>query len=168
MTRSIESIINQTDKDWKAIVLFDGVPPIDFNDERIWSIKVHKTGTIGKNHGNAGLVRNIGIDLAITDWVGFLDDDDTITENYVRTLKAYANTGMDLVVFRMDLNDRIVPALNNNGIVLNDVGISFAYRKALDHKFINSDAEDFIFLDGLIKKTNKWIVSNEVTYLVRR
>ena len=71
---TICSLINQTNSNWKAIIIFDGInPTIWTNDNRITMIKCTK---LGKNKNSAGLVRNYGILLAKTEWIAFVDDDD--------------------------------------------------------------------------------------------
>ena len=59
---------------------------ITFNDERISTTKINKFGVVGVVHGQSGLVRNKGIEMVDTEWIGFLDDDDTIHPDYVKTL----------------------------------------------------------------------------------
>jgi glycosyltransferase involved in cell wall biosynthesis len=168
LDKAVNSLINQTNKNWKCIILFDGIEGRNFKDDRITSIKIDKTGKFGKNHGNAGLVRNKGIELAKTDWIAFLDDDDTLNENYVDWLYSYINKGYEMVLFRMKtVKDRIIPAIENNEIVLHDAGISFAYKKSLNCKFINSDGEDYHFLNEIRKKTKNYVIAKEVAYYVR-
>lgn len=166
---SVNSLLKQKNPNWKCIILFDGTEKIEFNDNRIITLKIEKKGTFGKNHGNAGLVRNIGIDMANTEWIAFLDDDDTINENYVDWLMKYASKDYELVIFRMIMpNGRIIPAPKKNKIELNDVGISFAYKKKIECRFINSDGEDFHFLNLLKDKVKKYIIAEEVAYNVRK
>lgn len=160
--RAIDSLIAQTDGDWKCIVIFDGVEEVDFDDKRILSIEIPKLGKFG-NNGNAGLVRNVGIEMVETEWIGFLDDDDQLDKDYVKTLKKYAD--FDLVIFKMLMpNGKVIPS--GDQIKINDVGISFAYRSKFKQKFINSDAEDFYFVNELKDKAN-FVITKEIGYKVR-
>ncbi len=84
--RTVDSLLNQTNSNWKAIILYDGVDGTEFNNEKIKTIRLPKKGLMGPNNGQSGLVRNEGIKIADTEWIGFLDDDDTIHPNYVQTL----------------------------------------------------------------------------------
>lgn len=86
LQRTIDSLLNQTSPNWRAIVVFDGVDGITFEDERIIVLRINKTGLEGPKNGQSGLVRNEGIKLVKTDWIGFLDDDDSLDKNYVKTL----------------------------------------------------------------------------------
>jgi len=167
LQRSIDSLLNQTNPHWNAVIVFDGVEPIKFDDSRIKTIQIEKTGEMGAN-GHSGLVRNHGIKLADTEWVAFLDDDDSLTENYVEDLLTNPdNQNKDFVVYRMKYeNGKVLPV--NNILCLGNVGISFAYKNKMDVLFrSNKDGEDYEFLLSLIEKTRNYTVSNKITYNVR-
>ena len=96
---TIQSLLNQTNPKWECFILYDGVEGKNFDDPRIKIFNLNKLGKKGERHGNAGLVRNEGIKMCKTEWIGFLDDDDTIHEDYVKTLfEKY--TSYDFVVWR--------------------------------------------------------------------
>ena len=171
LQESLNSIINQTNKNWKAIVVFDGIEPtIQSSDERIKIIKITRKGV---NKNNAGLVRNEGIKLVDTKWIAFLDDDDFIKEDYIdtffNTLDKYPE--LDVLIFRMISCDKeIFPELNTNNFYVNRVGISFAMTKKLfdnGYIFIPSDTEDFLLLDKIRNGNNKMLISPYIKYYVR-
>jgi|688.fasta_scaffold20642_2 glycosyltransferase involved in cell wall biosynthesis len=168
LTKSIQSLIDQTNPNWECIIIYDGVDGITFDDDRIKTIKIKKTGTIGPVHGQSGLVRNEGIKKVNTEWIGFLDDDDTLHPDYVNTLyENYSN--YDFVIWRMILNDgRVIPGHNNNNIIFGDVGISFCYKNKFNDLLFNTnrDGEDFDFLIKLKSLTNNFITTPEVYYNV--
>jgi glycosyltransferase involved in cell wall biosynthesis len=168
--RTIESLINQTSDNWNAIVIYDGVDGEKFDDDRVMTIKIDKTGLVGPKNGHSGLVRNEGIKLVDTDWIGFLDDDDSLDKNYVKTLfEKYQK--YDFVVWRMVYeNGFILPPISMNDLVFARVGISFCYKKNIFKELLfsqNRDGEDFDFLMGLKKQSNKFIITPEVMYKVR-
>jgi glycosyltransferase involved in cell wall biosynthesis len=170
LSRTIDSLINQTNKFWKCIIIFDGVDGIEFTDSRIKTYKIEKLGVKTKRHGNAGLVRNFGIKMAETKWIGFLDDDDTINENYVEKLNNnYYN--YDLVIWRMkDSNGRIYPDFSINDIIINKVGISFCYKTEIFKNIFfdeNNDNEDFFFLEKLKNLSKNYIITNDIFYNIR-
>ena len=170
LQRTIDSLINQTNPNWKAIVVFDGVDGITFEDERITTLNINKTGLEGPKNGHSGLVRNEGIKLVDTDWIGFLDDDDSLDKNYVKTLfEKYQK--YDFVVWRMVYeNGFILPPISMNELVFARVGISFCYKKSIFKELLfsqNRDGEDFDFLMELKKQSNKFIITPEVMYNVR-
>lgn len=174
LTRTIESLEKQTNHNWKAIIIFDGCSPtIELNSEKIQIIQIEKKGE-GAN--SAGNVRNEGIKLATTEWIAFVDDDDTIASNYVETLtneiKEFNN--MDVIIFRMsyELNkDQILPHLNeSNNFYNGEVGISFAMKKNLcdlGYIFIPSNCEDYELLNKIRENNYKMMISPFIRYFVR-
>lgn len=169
ITRTVDSLLNQTNPNWNAIILYDGVVGTVFDDERIKTLDIPKTGLVGPANGQSGLVRNVGIKMVKTEWIGFLDDDDTIHPNYVKTLnEKYLNN--DFVVWRMKYqNGLIVPPLFSNDLFFGGVGISFCYKNKFDNLLFdnNRDGEDFDFLMKLKSLTNKWVITPEILYNVR-
>jgi glycosyltransferase involved in cell wall biosynthesis len=169
ITRTVESLLKQTNTNWNAIIIYDGVVGTGFEDERIKTLEISKTGLVGPANGQSGLVRNIGIEMVKTEWVGFLDDDDTIDPNYVDTLiKKYQDK--DFVVWRMKYSYGVIlPPLFMNDLVFSTVGISFCYKNKFDNLLFdnNRDGEDFDFLMKLKNLTNNWVITPEVYYNVR-
>jgi glycosyltransferase involved in cell wall biosynthesis len=166
---TIESLQSQTNPNWKCIIIYDGTDGSDFNDDRITILKINKSGLIGSNHGQSGLVRNEGLKLVNTKWVGFLDDDDSIHPDYVKTL--YNNyQDYDFIVWRMKFQDGLIlPELGRNNLVFGRVGISFCYKNIFKDLLFdnNRDGEDFDFLKKLESLTNNWTITPEVYYNVK-
>ena len=98
---TVESLLNQTCSMWKAIVVFDGVKPsFQTEDERFLILKTERMKKECNN--NAGYVRNYGIQFATTDWVAFVDDDDTLRNDYVeRFIEESNDYDADVILFRM-------------------------------------------------------------------
>jgi glycosyltransferase involved in cell wall biosynthesis len=169
---SIKSLQNQTCKNWNAIIIFDGVKcNIENNDKRIKIIEIRKVG-LGAN--SAGLVRNHGISMVYTKWVAFLDDDDTISPDYIELfyndIEKYNNIDLDVIIFRMKLGERIVPKEETDNFYLCDVGISFIIKKQIFNdglEFIPDGAEDFLYLDSIRRNGYKMMISPYVKYFVK-
>jgi glycosyltransferase involved in cell wall biosynthesis len=166
---TIQSLLNQTNPNWSCFVLYDGVVGKEFNDPRIRTFNIEKLGVKGERHGNAGLVRNEGIKMCETEWIGFLDDDDTIHEDYVKTLvEKYLQ--YDFVVWRMKTTDgKIFPELSRNNLIRNRVGISISFKTTMPNMLFdtNDDGEDFEFVDKLQNTTNNFIIAPEIYYNIR-
>ena len=86
LKKSIDSIINQTYKNLEIILVDDGSPDncgkiCDEYKEKDSRIKV-----IHKKNGGLSDARNAGIDIAIGEYIAFVDPDDYIAENYVQEL----------------------------------------------------------------------------------
>lgn len=185
INNAINSIINQTNPNWKCIVVYDEVDGQKFNDERITtiianvnmerctcstnnSIRIFQQCLANCNdNGRAGYIRNEGIKIADTEWIAFLDDDDTIHPEYVETLlNKYKDS--DCVIFKMQMpNKKIIPT--NPKISRANVGISFAYKRSLNMLFdAKTNAEDFIFLNKLQQITGNITFADETFYYVRK
>ena len=172
LIRTLESIQQNMDSDWNAIVMFDGVEPtIISEDPRISIMYMEKTGTL--NH--AGRVRNRAIQFANTEWIGFVDDDDIITPTYVSHLKQHlSESEKDVVIFRMQYhndNGHILPTPGATMFERNFVGISFCVKKNCFTEdniwFEPSDSEDFDLLDQLWNYDKIIAISPFVNYIVR-
>ena len=169
LNNTIQSLLNQTNPNWECFVLYDGVIGKEFDDPRIKTINLEKIGKKGERHGNAGLVRNEGIKMSNTDWIGFLDDDDTIHQDYVKTLSE-KYLSYDFIVWRMKtLEGKVYPPINMNLLIINKVGISVAFKTTIQNKLFNSnsDHEDFDFVDNLQKETKNFTITPEIYYNIR-
>jgi glycosyltransferase involved in cell wall biosynthesis len=171
---SIESLINQDYSNWEAIIVFDGVKNnFDINDKRITLVEIEKKiGNLEKKN-SAGNVRNFGFKyVKNSEWIGFLDDDDYLSNNYISNLKEEIkiNNNIEVCIFRMGYENKfILPTANDRNIIRNKVGISFAIKKYIINNtlFFNNPFEDFIFLKELQKKKYKILISSYVTYFIR-
>lgn len=192
--RSVKSLINQgsffrpKDLDWKAYVGFDGLSENEVNenillqDDRVTYLfsenKLGATGNWGEGYSqsNAGLVRNwiISNIKSTNEWIGFLDDDDTLSNYYIDTLfLELRNKQFDCCVFRMRYDaggEKIIPPLGVNEIIEDQVGISFCVNKKFLKKsgvrFSNDIKEDYKFLKDLQNAGANIHISNYVTYHV--
>lgn len=168
LSRAIESLQNQTNTNWKAVIVYDGVRGDSFYDERIRTLLIDKKGNQGDDNGEAGLVRNEGIKLVDTEWIGFLDDDDTIGKDYVKILEE-KYLEYDLVIWRMVYTDgKIIPRFGNSQLRFGNIGISFCYKAKLDVMFKeNRTGEDFDFVKQLLGETDNYIIAHEIMYRVK-
>lgn len=172
LSKTLESLINQTNPNWKAIIVFDGMPSnIENSDERICIIESQK---LGEGHNSAGLVRNHGITFADTEWVAFVDDDDSLSPKYVDTLINESSTFVlaDIIIFRMLEKDgvTILPELSTNAFYETKVGISFSVKKKLFEEgcvFTPSLIEDFCYLNEAMNRHYKIMISPYIRYFVR-
>lgn len=174
LTNAVNSIKSQTNQNWKSIIIYDGIEPTEnFQDQKIKTLHTQKLGRITDSshpHNEGGLVRNVGLQSVDTTWTAFLDDDDTITPNYVDLLLSKYSQ-FDLVIFRMycTKNNAIIPRPNNNQIMFGNVGISFAFKTPKEPILFpkNHGGEDFEFVKHLIDKGYNYTITDEVCYKVR-
>lgn len=168
LQKTIDSLLKQTNNNWKAIVVFDGVPKIKYEDSRIESIIIPKRGKL--NH--AGGVRNFAIKQVKTEWIGFVDDDDTLGPDYIEKFEEEIklNSDTQCIIFRMTtVHDKsgIFPKPQDKNFIKNNVGISFVMKKKLNLLFEPSGTEDFTLLNKIREQGNKIVISPYVTYFVR-
>ncbi len=169
LKNSLQSLLNQTKSNWKAIVLLDNVK--DFTkpilDKRITYVAVEtRMGARDENrHGMAGLLRNLGLDMATdSKLIGFLDDDDILEPEYIACIKP----NYDINLFRMRwYNDIILP--KDNEIRHGNMGISFCFKNNPQARFKkNSSSEDFEFFKNLTDSLGYSYVINEyIGYTVK-
>lgn len=176
LINTLESLEKQTNSNWKSICVFDNVIPDDDIKLKLESDSRFKyiilTEKVGKNHNSAGLVRNIGIEQCDTEWIGFVDDDDTLTPYYVQRLEEELIISLDIecIIFRMRSDNNIFPLTNALDFEKGQVGISFCYKLKLFYeglKFIPDAFEDFILLDRIRSNKKKILISPYITYVVR-
>jgi glycosyltransferase involved in cell wall biosynthesis len=171
---TVYSLLNQSVNIWKAIIVFDGCSPSEphllslLNDERFLCLTISKLG----RRNNAGHVRNIGLQIVDTPWVGFVDDDDILTDDYVKRLQEEIaiTPSADTIIFKMIDRGRIIPPLSFNRLEIGQVGISFAYKQSLIMEgfiFEPSDIEDYNLLKKMENAGKRIVFSPFVTYLVR-
>jgi len=176
LMKTITSLQEQTIKNWNAIIIYDSVPKSsrvineDF-DERVKIINLEKKLGIKKAaehiHGNAGNVRNVGLNEVETEWVAFVDDDDYLLPTYLQTLEEESEN-CNLFIFRMNSpQNLIIP--NGNNIAPCNVGISFAVKNEFidkhDIKFRQGDQEDGGFVLKCIAHRAIYKISKDVLYI---
>ena len=96
LKKCINSILTQTYENWELIIIDnnstdDTIKIInEFNDERIKVLKIRNSGILAKS-------RNLGIKKSISQWICFLDTDDTWYPQKLSEVKTYIhNTNGDL------------------------------------------------------------------------
>lgn len=180
LPNSCNSLLNQTAPNWKCYVGFDGLNKSQVSnallveDSRINYLYLpEKLGT-SEFHGNAGRVRNKIMESIETrsEWTGFLDDDDTLSQYYVEILNnEVQREKYDCYVFRMNHNGNIIPPYDMDTLQQNYVGISFCVNTEFlvnnNISFVNNNAEDFLFLQSIMEHAGKIKILPFVGYFVR-
>jgi glycosyltransferase involved in cell wall biosynthesis len=177
--RTIQSLLEQTNSKWCAILVFDGCHPSQShikelieNDKRFLYICINRHGSTDYPiHSAAGTVRNIAMNLVVTPWIGFVDDDDTIVPQYVDTLmeEISITPTVQAISFRMIVDNTIVPRLDCNTITDGQMGISFAIQSSLINEgfiFKQFDSEDFYFMNLIDRAQKKIVMSAYLIYYV--
>jgi glycosyltransferase involved in cell wall biosynthesis len=117
ITRCIESILNQSFKKFELILVDDGSTDDSFsicmkyakNDERIILLQ--------KENGGQGTARNMGLDIAKGEYIGFVDSDDFINrEMYSIMYNSCINNNAELSIcgYNTFRSDRLILKPYNN------------------------------------------------------
>ena len=187
LRRSLKSLDRQSDSDFDAVLVLDGLNaenlPPDITEGRPWLCIEEAGETVNLEH-RAGDMRNMGISRATGLFVGFLDDDDTLSPNYVSALKEEIALhsdfphSPDVVLFRMYRSRvfakdyEIIPPYFHEVFHNGWVGISFAVKRATMQglhgvTFTSGKHEDFDLLDNLRRQGRRIVMSRYITYFVR-
>lgn len=116
LQRAINSLINQTEKDWEAIIVDDGSE--DNTNQKATEICIldkRFTYIYQKNQGT-GVARNVGISLASGKFITFLDSDDEYSQEHLANRKMILteNQNIDLLHGGAEIiGDPYVPDINN-------------------------------------------------------
>lgn len=126
---------------------------------------------IDSEHRGRSWIRNTLIQQATTEWVSFLDDDDTVFPEYVQRLEEeiLAHPEADVIHFREYFmpTGHLFPTWPM--VEWGNIGICFSVKRelALRYPFIEQDFEDFKFVETLYNEGYNVYFSKYVTYKAR-
>lgn len=133
LDRCVESILNQTFKDFELILVDDGSPDDcpAICDE--WAEKDSRIKVIHKPNGGVSSARNEGLNIAQGEYIGFCDPDDVINPHmYELMYKTITDSGSDCSVcsFKSFTNDLklVINSFDrnaNNLILENEASIEY-------------------------------------------
>lgn len=83
LDRCVESILSQTYKNWRLLLINDGSSDASAGICEKWSSFDNRISTFHQNNGGAGAARNFGISVSSTKWITFVDADDTIEPTFL-------------------------------------------------------------------------------------
>lgn len=93
----IESIVNQTYKNLEIILVDDGSPDRCPEICEEWALKDNRIKVIHQKNSGSGQARNVALDVASGEFIGFVDSDDFISEYMYERLHSYAVENVDVV-----------------------------------------------------------------------
>ncbi len=182
LENTIRSLEEQKYEKWCGIIIFDNCYPSENikkkldNDLRFLYISIKKRGGMfienDKIRSFSGDVRNIGMSLIKTDWIAFIDDDDTISKDYLTIFTQEIKTDklIDCIIFRMVSDNKIIPSNNLPVLIKGHIGISFIYRTSLYKEgfiFYSCDIEDYVLLKELEDNNKKIIILPYIKYFIK-
>lgn len=191
LCKCIDSILNQNFKDFEVILVDDG--SIDRSGKicDIYANKDNRVKVIHKNNGGLSSARNMGLDVAKGEYIGFVDSDDWIEPDmYERMYNEIIKTNSDIIVCNfkkvfknveesyiyrnksLDLNN--IEALNElyNIKYIYNLAWNKIYKKSLFDNLRYKEGfiyEDEFIIHHLLYKSNKtrYIPENFYNYYQR-
>lgn len=94
----IESILNQTYKDWELILVDDGSPDHSGEIADKYASRDVRIKVIHKKNAGVAAARNSAIDIATGEYISFLDGDDFLHTDYIKDLLTIAKTNQADIV----------------------------------------------------------------------
>ena len=190
LNKCVDIIINQTYKNLEIILVDDGSPD---NCGKIcdeYAKKDSRIKVIHKENGGVSSARNVGLDVATGDYIGFVDSDDWIEDDmYEFLIKKclYYNTDIARCEFideydfnisdkNISLNENYYIIENSDNIIIDIIKGSWSegilwnklYKSSLLRNIrLKNDlkyCEDLLFNYYVMKKANKIFVSNIKKY----
>lgn len=86
ISRTINSVLCQTYKDWELILVDDGSTDDSGDICEAYSATDERIKVIHQKNGGVSSARNMGIELSSGKYIAFIDGDDYISEYYFETL----------------------------------------------------------------------------------
>lgn len=159
LNRCVDSILNQTFKDFELILVDDGSPdncPAICDD---YASKYDFVHVIHKENGGLASARNAGMRAAIGDYICFIDSDDFVGENYlfdfVKAIKSFTpdiiQSGLTYYPSMRFLSSCFVrnevykgiDMINTNPRIFSNIGIPFSVRYCFRRLFLKN--QDLFF-----------------------
>ena len=131
LQRALQSALSQTFKDVVVVVVDDGggdLPTIN-SDARVLVV------SLSSNCGTLGVVRNIGVALARSEFIAYLDDDNIWTPNHLQTAVSALESAQALGVVYTS-----VQRLRPDGSELDVLVEPFLRRKLGGKNFVDSNS----------------------------
>lgn len=116
LERCVESVLNQTHQNLEIILVDDGSPDRCGKMCDLYSQKDNRIKVIHKENGGLSDARNVALDIATGDYIGFVDSDDYVEEDMFKTLYQLAEkyqADISSVSFYKVLGNQVISARNS-------------------------------------------------------
>ena len=84
--KSFESLLNQTFKEFEVIAINDGSQDYTLEKMKAYEARDSRIRVINKAHEGVGATRNLGLTLASSDYIIFIDPDDCLHPDMLKSL----------------------------------------------------------------------------------
>lgn len=146
--KCIESIMNQTYRDFELILINDGstdqtLEKLDYYEDKYENVRV-----INKENEGVSKTRNLGIQIATGKYIMFIDNDDYIDSTYVETLvKAIQNKDVDCIYSgfrREDSNGKVIQEKTFKNTIWSTYLLVVPWAKIYDRKYLLDNNIEFL------------------------
>ena len=99
LTKCVESVLAQTEKNIEIILIDDGSRDSSLDICQAYEKQDERVRVIHQENFGVSVARNRGIEIAVGEYIGFVDSDDWIQRDmYERLLKEAEETGAEVVM----------------------------------------------------------------------
>lgn len=98
LTKCINSLLNQTNKNWESVIIDDGSLDNTFNIAKSFEYKDERIKVLTQKNSGPGAARNNAFPYCDGEYIAFLDSDDYIEYNYVELVIKLINQNKSDVV----------------------------------------------------------------------
>jgi len=98
LNECLNSVLMQSYEDWECIIVNDGSPDNTEDIAKLWVEKDARFSYIKKVNGGLSSARNAGLKIAQGEWIQFLDCDDILQINKLKTNSLFFKQGLDIIV----------------------------------------------------------------------
>jgi glycosyltransferase involved in cell wall biosynthesis len=101
ITRCLDSLVNQNLEacDYEIIIIDDGSKDNSLSIAKLYSAKYENIYIYSQENKGVGAARNKGLELAKGDYVYFIDADDYLASNVLKTILSYCVEDLDILTF---------------------------------------------------------------------
>lgn len=161
LPKCVDSILGQTYTNLEIILVDDGSPD---NCGRIcdeYAAKDNRIKVIHKKNGGLSDARNVAIDVAQGEYITFIDSDDTIAKDYVKTLyqlvdKYHCKIGIACL---QTYNEGTIPTTNQPKYIEKELGNLEAIKEMFYQELFDTTAPCKIFHRSLFNTNIRFPVS---------
>ena len=137
LPEALQSVLNQTYENWECIIVNDGSPDNTKEVAQEWVKKDSRFIYLYKENGGLSSARNAGLDLAMGDYIQFLDADDCLNaEKINKSLIQINNHSVNNIVvtnfkmFNEDVLDELGPycQLGQNNLLYSEILFGWDFK----------------------------------------
>lgn len=96
LTKCIDSVLDQTFKNWELLIVDDGSCDLTFSVVNFYLEKYHNIRYLKHRNRKAALSKNAGIQASLSNYITFIDSDDTYKINHLESRLEYMQTHPDI------------------------------------------------------------------------